>query len=273
MTATKPTKFEQTHIAMVLDRSGSMGVCRMETIEAVNKYLLEARQDANLKEADFELTIFDSQSIDTIRAGAPLSIADITVGDYEPRGGTPLYDAIGRGIDSLDGKLAASGSGKAILVIVTDGAENASRKYGHAAISELIKARQAAGWLIVFLGAGLDAAQQGTALGINAGTTASIAMDSASLQNVGSAIYSMNAGYASNQTSAEAKSWMKSGAANLTGATRKAMGDATGGADLLGKTQAKPMVPPAAKTGKTAKTPKTVEDSWDKAKADDAWVK
>lgn len=66
MTTTKPTKFEQTHIAMVLDRSGSMESCRKATIDAVNKYLLEARQDANMKEADFELLTFDSQSIDTM---------------------------------------------------------------------------------------------------------------------------------------------------------------------------------------------------------------
>ena len=33
---TTPTKFEQTHIAMVLDRSQSMGSCRDSTIEAVN---------------------------------------------------------------------------------------------------------------------------------------------------------------------------------------------------------------------------------------------
>jgi hypothetical protein len=58
---------DKTHVCMILDRSGSMGTCRESTIDAVNRYLLEAKADDALKEADFNLTIFDSQSIDTIR--------------------------------------------------------------------------------------------------------------------------------------------------------------------------------------------------------------
>src|SRR5262249_37767911 len=99
MTQTAPTKFEQTHISMVLDRSGSMESCRKATIDAVNKYLLEARQDSVLKESDFELLTFDTDSIDSLRRGAPVAVKDISMEDYVPRGGTPLYDAIGRGID------------------------------------------------------------------------------------------------------------------------------------------------------------------------------
>lgn len=250
---TKPTKFEQTHIAMVLDRSGSMDTCRAATIASVNKYLAEARDDANLKEADFELSIFDSQSIDVLRTGAPIRLSDITTEDYVPRGGTPLYDAIGRGIDGLDTKLTASGSGKAILVIVTDGEENASRKYNHAAITELIKGRQAAGWLVVFLGAGLDSAKQGLALGVAAAYTANFATDSASLSNVGSVVRGMSSSYASNATSAEAKQWMASGRGALSMSARKSMGDKSGGDGLINKLKTPPPAvhkapPPKVKT-------------------------
>jgi hypothetical protein len=56
---------DKTCITMVLDRSGSMSSCRQSTIDAVNKYLAEAR-GSELSSADFELTIFDSLSIDTI---------------------------------------------------------------------------------------------------------------------------------------------------------------------------------------------------------------
>jgi hypothetical protein len=43
---------------------------------------------------------------------------------------TPLYDAVGRGIDSLDARQAKSGSDKAVQVIVTDGMENAPHSTG-----------------------------------------------------------------------------------------------------------------------------------------------
>jgi hypothetical protein len=40
-----PTKIEQTHISMIIDRSGSMADCAVETIGAVNGYLDSARKD------------------------------------------------------------------------------------------------------------------------------------------------------------------------------------------------------------------------------------
>src|SRR5262249_8651844 len=154
-------------------------------------YLADARKDAVLKESDLELTIFDSQSIDTIRAGAPIALADITADDYQPRGGTPLYDAIGRGIDSLDDRLAKSGSKTAILAAMTDGQENASKRHNHSSISELIKGRQAAGWLVIFLGAGIENAMQGTSLGVRQASTASIGTDEQSLRSAARSLYAM----------------------------------------------------------------------------------
>ena len=264
MTKTPATKFEQTHIAMVLDRSGSMSSCRAATIAAVNKYLLEARQDTNLKEADFDLLTFDSESIETARSGAPIKITDLTEEDFVPRASTPLYDAIGRGIDGLDGKLTASGSTKAILVVITDGQENASRKHTHGSISELIKARQDKGWLVVFLGAGLGSAQQGISLGVMAAHTANIATDAASLSSVGETVYSMNAGYARNVNAESAKRWVASGASAMSMSARKSMGDKSAGGGILNKlpSQAKRAAPPP---------PAQKGDTWEKPDSNDAW--
>lgn len=274
-----PTKFEQTHIHMVLDRSSSMSVCRQATIDAVNKYLHEAREDALLKEADFALSIFDSQSIDKIRDGAPCRLADLTSEDFVPRGMTPLFDAIGRGVDDLDGKLKASGSTKAILVIVTDGQENASRRYSHSAITEMIKSRQAAGWLVVFLGAGLEAARQGLALGIQGAYTADIAMDKAALAETSSVMRGMTSSYAAHRDGAEAKAWMDKGGGAISAADRKLMGDATAGEGLK-KKRFDAVSPPLSeypqRAADEAKKKAALKDSWDKAQEGvdrDAWSK
>src|SRR5262249_15514886 len=87
---------------------------------------------------------------------------------------TPLYDAIGRGIGILDEVLEGK-RGKAILAIMTDGQENASREFSHEKITALIKARQELGWVVTFLGEGLDVAKQGTAMGAMAANVASYA--------------------------------------------------------------------------------------------------
>jgi hypothetical protein len=259
-----PTKFEQTHISIILDRSGSMSSCRAETIGAVNAYLTKARADGVLKEADLDLTIFDNESIDSIRSGAPIALADITDQDFVPRGYTPLYDAIGRGIDSLDARLAKSGSGKAILVVVTDGMENASRKHDHSTISELIKARQEAGWLVIFLGAGLDAAQQGTNLGIRASSTANIATDQASLQAAVGATYAMHAAYAA---AASPMDFMDTEEAQFSAKARADMGDASAGAGIV---TSPPAAPPAGTPPAVAATRKPEADTWSKTPGD-AW--
>jgi hypothetical protein len=252
------TKFEQTHISMILDRSGSMSSCSAETINAVNTYLAKAREDSVLKEADLELMIFDNDSIDCIRSGAPIALADIAADDFIPRGLTPLYDAIGRGVDSLDARLAKSGSSKAVLVVATDGMENASRKHSHDSIAELIKARQDKGWLVIFLGAGLEAARQGTALGIRAASTANIGTDAKSWTGVAGRTFAMSASYAA---SASPQEFMESDQAEFSAAARAEMGDKSGGAGLVTPQ------PPGERTKSGAKKPR---DAWhDKT---DAWA-
>jgi hypothetical protein len=51
---------------------------------AVNAYLADARKDGALEKADLELTIFDNQSIGTIRPGAPTALDDITSQNFVP---------------------------------------------------------------------------------------------------------------------------------------------------------------------------------------------
>jgi hypothetical protein len=51
---------------------------------------------------------------------------------------TPLYDAVGRGIDILDEALQGK-LGKAVLAIMNDGADNASKEFTYDRIKTLIK--------------------------------------------------------------------------------------------------------------------------------------
>lgn len=196
MTAANAQTTGPTNIAIVLDRSGSMSSYRGATIAAVNGYLLEARGDATLREANLDFLIFDSESIDTIRSGVVASMADITDADFVPRGSTPLWDAIGRGVETLDRKNAVSGSKRAVLVIVTDGMENASRRYNKASIKEIIQGRQAAGWLVTFLAAGLEAARQGSDIGIDSGQVASMSFEPAALKSSMRAMHLRSSAYA-----------------------------------------------------------------------------
>ena len=249
---------DKTHVCMILDRSGSMETCRESTIEAVNQYLLEAKADDALKEADFNLTIFDGQSIDTIRTGPIKATEDITTEEYVPRATTPLYDAIGRGIDTLDG----NGADKAVLVIVTDGHENASRKHEIDSIKELLKTRQDKGWLVVFLGAGLEAAQQGMGIGLSLGTIANIGTDRDCLLAAMGSVRKMSSGYAAAQDAEARQDYCL--AASFSEDDRRAMGDASAGQGLVKGKQPKPTAKVAVRTASSARA-----DTWDNS--GDAW--
>jgi len=252
----------KTSITMVLDRSGSMEICRQATISSVNKYLLEARASNDLEDADFELMIFDDASIDSIRTGKMADVKDITAEDFEPRGGTPLLDAIGRGIDGLDRK--ASVDSKAVLVIVTDGEENSSRKHSHESIKALIEDRQKKGWLIVFLGAGLDAAQQGTRIGIRAASVANIGMDEVSLSATMAAVGSRSRAYAGTRCFLDAQEYAAT--ASFSDDERKAMGDASAGAGIVHGVRTGKFDPKAKMSGKTVppRVFKATDDAWNK---------
>lgn len=264
------TAFQQTHIAVVLDRSGSMDACRKQTVDALNKYIQELRGDVNTKEADLSIIQFDTQAIEEMRRQAPVNMKDLGLEDFVPRGGTPLFDAIGRGISRLEDTTKASGSTKAILVILTDGQENASRKHTHESITALIKQKQDAGWLVVFLGAGLDVAKIGVSLGVNMNYAATADfMNAGAMRSLSGAIGSTSSSYAANATGAQAKQWMASGGGAFTDKQRLRMSAGKSGskADLTKGVPAAPAASPVAFSGSV--------DAWVSSgqndAQDDAW--
>jgi Mg-chelatase subunit ChlD len=185
-----------THICLVLDRSGSMQAVHADALGSVNSYIQGAKQDRALYEAKFSLITFSSESVDIIRKSLTMEeVKPIDSDEYRCGGWTPLFDAIGRGIGILDEATAGKDDAKSILVVMTDGQENASREFDHAKITSLIKARQDNGWLVTFLGEGLDVAKQGMAMGAMAANVAAYA-GGKGLRAAGQAMVSQSIRYA-----------------------------------------------------------------------------
>lgn len=160
---------EQLNIRLVLDRSGSMSSCRVETVESINEYITEIQKEA--VEGVFTLSTFDSRSIDIPISRIPIRELT-TLGEdiLMPRGGTPLYDAIGTAVYDLS-TFTHRKNEKKVLVIVTDGYENASREYTSDAIKQLIEEKTKKGWLILYLGADHDAFKQSRDMGFESAKT------------------------------------------------------------------------------------------------------
>ena len=169
-----------TEIAFILDRSGSMASCVPETLQGFNEFLRD--QQALPGQARFTLVLFDEQY--EVPADA-LPVAEVVPLDectYTTRGCTALLDAIGKTIDNLGQRLAATPEadrpGKVIVAILTDGVENASRTYSLAAINgRITRQRETYAWEFLFLGANQDAIATAAHMGIAAQNAATYVAD------------------------------------------------------------------------------------------------
>jgi Mg-chelatase subunit ChlD len=165
------------YITLLLDRSGSMASSRADAVAAVNGYLATAADDPVLTGGRLSLITFDSESIDVVREGVPIATAaPLGEGEFVPRGLTPLLDAVAVAVAHLDRQPGRSDDPR-VLAIVTDGGENASVKHTRASIRSLLEARQAAGWLVLYLGANQDSWGEAHRLGIDRASVADYDVD------------------------------------------------------------------------------------------------
>jgi hypothetical protein len=107
---------------------------------------------------EFEI-VYENTPIENVRV--------LTTNTFIPRGSTALHDAIGNVINKLSKKdLPENTSIK--IIIMTDGFENASKKYTADHIKDLIEIHTKLGWDFMYIGANQDSILEASKLGINA---------------------------------------------------------------------------------------------------------
>ena len=158
------------HITFVLDSSGSMASIRDDTIGGFNTFLTDQRAEAGT--ATVSLVDFDSTVSVTYRGMAIEGAAELSTETYTPSGQTALYDAIVTAIDDTADLLAGVDADDqpetVVLVVLTDGKENASET-PQSVVRERVDDRQTEhGWEFLFIGANQDAALTAEGMGIDA---------------------------------------------------------------------------------------------------------
>lgn len=169
-------KTSPVEILAIVDRSGSMSNIRQETITSYNAFL--ADQKSVPGEAYFTLALFDDQYELPVDHVALADVPELTSETFVPRGYTALHDAIGRSLTALE----ARNPDKAVIIIITDGAENASKEFTSQQVKEMITKAEARGWQVQFLAANIDAFSTGGALGISGATTMNFSADAKGVQ-------------------------------------------------------------------------------------------
>ena len=172
-----------TYLIFVIDRSGSMASIRDDMIGGFNTFI-KTQKDAKL--GDCKVFAYKFNNIyETMFEDIDLNdVPQLDRGNYIPRDMTALYDAVATTIDNIGARLAAMKEEdrpeKVLVVTITDGEENASRKFNQQNVADRIKTqREQFNWDFAYIGANQDSWQVGSSIGYKAGTTLDYVADSA----------------------------------------------------------------------------------------------
>lgn len=106
-------------------------------------------------------------------------VSDLTEADFLPRGNTPLIDAAVTTIRAIEESLTGRSDVKVVLAIQTDGQENKSVENTWDDLKALVAEKEKLGWEILFMGAGIDAYDQGARMGVARSKTLSYGVGAA----------------------------------------------------------------------------------------------
>lgn len=170
---------KESELVFILDKSGSMTGLESDTIGGFNS--LVKKQKAEEGVARVTTVLFDHRYT-LLHERLPLKeVQPLTNKEYEPEGTTALLDAVGRTIDSLLENLIGipkESYPSVLVVIITDGEENASKDYSLQRIRKRIEfCKESEGWEFLFLGANIDAFAAAENIGISRGKTATYHAD------------------------------------------------------------------------------------------------
>ena len=168
-------KTNYTHVAILIDRSGSMRSIKSDVIGGFNQLIEDQKKLPG--ELTVSLVQFDEMGglkYDTLNNFSPVNeVILLNESNYVPRGFTPLNDALGRLINETGEKLALMNEEdrpeKVLIVSITDGLENKSTEFTKQGIKEMIESQESIyNWKFLYIGANQDAFAEGSSRGIGA---------------------------------------------------------------------------------------------------------
>ncbi len=154
MMETNEEKTKRVHNLIIVDESGSMEIIRKQAFVGMNETLQTVRkmQEKFPDQQQFvTLLTFDSGHTTWHYDNQPAAqTRELDWKAYNPCGGTPLYDAIGKGISKTNAQVE---DGDHVLVtIITDGEENSSEEWTLQMTRTMIEKLKKQHWTFTLIG-------------------------------------------------------------------------------------------------------------------------
>lgn len=169
-----------TEMIFILDRSGSMSGLVSDTIGGYNGMIDKQRGEEG--EASVTTVLFDDRYEILFDNVDIKKVPALTTKEYYARGLTALLDAIGKTVNQVaarhNNSVDSAIPEKTVVVIITDGMENASQEYNLRTVKSMIeKQKEEFGWEFIFIGANIDAVSVAGGMGIDASRAANYHAD------------------------------------------------------------------------------------------------
>ena len=173
METNNTTAKTQVYNLIILDKSGSMGSIANAAIAGFNETVggIRSAQERfkDTQEHFVSLMIFCNCEKTMIYDMVPVEkVKELTSKEYRPCCCTPLYDAMGISINALYNAIKDKEDATAMVTVITDGLENASKEYSGKAIKALVeRMKDEEGWNFAYIGTNQDVRATSASLSID----------------------------------------------------------------------------------------------------------
>ncbi len=163
----------QVYNLIILDKSGSMSSIANAAISGFNETVggIRSAQERfkDTQEHFVSLMIFCNCEKTMVYDMVPVNeVKELTSREYRPCCCTPLYDAMGISINALYNAIKDKEDATAVVTVITDGYENASKEYSGKAIKALVeRMKDEEGWNFAYIGTNQDVEATASSLSID----------------------------------------------------------------------------------------------------------
>ena len=148
------SKTKRVFNLIIVDESGSMSIIRKQAFTGMNETLQTVRlmqKKFTDQEQYVTLVTFDSEHTKWHYDNTPAARThNLEWKDYNPCGGTPLYDAMGKAISKMNALI--SDNDNVLVTVITDGEENCSEEWTLKMIRRMIEKLKKHHWTFALIG-------------------------------------------------------------------------------------------------------------------------